>query len=294
MDVRNLAGKQVLVTGAASGIGRESALAFGRRGADLVICDIDEAGLEETEKVLLAMGRGVFSRRVDVSKAEEMREFSVAVHERVGALDILMNNAGVAIGGTFLDTDLGDWDWIVGINVKGVIHGCHYFIPAMVERGGPRHVVIVSSAAGYSANSALAAYNATKFAVLGLAEALSDELHPHGIGVTAICPGIIDTPITNSARLLGDLATEEMRDEMVSAYRKRNYKPDRVARNILKAIQRGRVVAPISPEAWAMYYGKRFAPALMRRLGIWMGARARKAADSAAALSPSDAGRELQ
>jgi NAD(P)-dependent dehydrogenase (short-subunit alcohol dehydrogenase family) len=278
MDVTSLHGKTALVTGAASGIGAATALAFARRGADLVICDVDETGLAASAEAIRGLGRAVQAERVDVSSAEQMAAFAASVHARVEAVDLLMNNAGVAIGGAFLDTSLADWDWILGVNLRGVVHGCHHFVPNMVKRGRGGHVINVSSAAGYSASSALAAYNATKFAVLGLSEALWDELQPHGIGVTAVCPGIIDTPITRSARLVGTMDQPAVREEMVRAYRRRGYGPERVAENVLKAVQRGRLVAPISPEAWALYYAKRFAPWALRRLGLWMGARRRRAA----------------
>jgi len=272
MDVTSLKGRTALVTGAASGIGRATALEFARRGAQLMICDIDEPGLEAAASDIEALGIEAHTWRVDVADAGEMERFATAVHDRVEAVDILMNNAGVAIGGPFLATSVSDWDWIVGINLKGVVHGCHYFIPPMVRRGLGGHVINVSSAAGYSATSALAAYNATKFGVLGLTEALWDELHQHGIGVTAICPGVIDTPITRSARLVGELDKPELREEMVSTYRRRGYTPERVAKNILKAVQRDRLVAPVSPEAWALYYLKRFAPWALR----WLSRRARE------------------
>jgi len=273
MDVRSLAGKTALVTGAASGIGKETALACARRGADLVVCDVDEARLAATAEAIRGLGRSVQAERVDVSDAAQMKALADAVHARIEAVDLLVNNAGVAIGGPFLATSLADWDWIVGVNLRGVVHGCHFFVPAMVRRGRGGHVVNVSSAAGYSASSALAAYNATKFAVLGLSEALWDELEPHGIGVTAICPGIIDTPITRSARLVGEMNRPEQREQMVRAYQRRGYGPERVARNILAAVQRDRLVAPISPEAWALYYLKRFAPGLLRRLVRRLAAR---------------------
>lgn len=269
MDVRNLAGKTALVTGAASGIGKQSALAFGRRGADLVICDIDEAGLAETERELRGLGRQVQSRRVDVADRDAMQAFAADIHQKIGSIDLLMNNAGVALGARFLETSLEDWDWILGINLRGVIHGCHFFVPEMKASGRGGHVVNVSSAAGYLPASVLNAYVTTKYAVLGLSEALSLELAPHGIGVTALCPGIIDTPITRSARLRGELDSAEMRHEMVSRYGKRGYGPERVAENLLKAIQRNRTVAPISPEAWIGYGLKRLAPGLVR----WLGAR---------------------
>jgi len=274
MDLSSMHGKTALVTGAASGIGLETALAFARRGADLVICDLDEAGLVAAEARIEGLGCSALTRRVDVSSADEMRAFAEEVHRHVEAVDVLMNNAGVAIGGPFLSTSLEDWNWILGINTMGVVHGCHLFIPKMVQRGKGGHVINVSSAAGYSANSVLAAYNATKFSVLGLSEALWEELHPHGIGVTVVCPGLIDTPITRNTRLVGEMDKPEKREDMVQSYQKRGYLPDRVARNILKAVEKDRLVAPISPEAWALYYLKRFAPWLLRRIGMVMSKRA--------------------
>jgi NAD(P)-dependent dehydrogenase (short-subunit alcohol dehydrogenase family) len=273
MDLRSLDGKTVLVTGAASGIGLETALAFAGRGADLVICDVDEAGLAAAGERIEKLGRNVLARRVDVSKADEMQAFSEEVHRGVEAVDILMNNAGVAIGGPFLSTSLPDWNWILGINTLGVVHGCHFFIPKMVERARGGHVINVSSAAGYTASSALAAYNATKYSVLGLSEALWEELRPHSIGVTAVCPGLIDTPITRNARLVGEMDKPEMREEMVRGYQRRGYTPERVARNILKAVSKNRLVAPISPEAWALYYLKRWAPWALRRIGLVLARR---------------------
>lgn len=276
MDLSSLQGKTALVTGAASGIGLETAVAFARRQADLVICDVDEAGLAAAKTRIETLGHRCLARRVDVSKADEMRDFAAEVHRQVEAVDILMNNAGVAIGGPFLATSLADWSWIVGINTFGVVHGCHYFIPAMVARGKGGHVINVSSAAGYSATSMLSAYNATKYSVLGLSEALWEELQPHGIGVTAVCPGIIDTPITRSARMVGEMDKPEKRKEMVEGYQRRGYTPERVARNILKAVEHNRLVAPISIEAWALYYVKRFAPWLLRRLSLMASQRAKR------------------
>jgi NAD(P)-dependent dehydrogenase (short-subunit alcohol dehydrogenase family) len=261
MDMTNLQGRSALVTGAGSGIGKETALLLARRGARLFLCDVNESGLAETERAARELGRDVLARRVDVSKREEMRAFAESVHARVEAVDLLVNNAGVGLGGSFLDTSLEDWDWIVGINLMGVVHGCHFFVPAMVKRGRGGHVVNLSSAAGYLASSTLAAYCTTKFGVLGLSESLRDELQPHGIGVTAICPGIVNTNITRTSPLRGAVDTPENRERMVGMYQRRNYGPERVAANILRAVQRNRAIAPVTPEAWVMYALKRSSPA---------------------------------
>lgn len=269
METTNLSGRTVLVTGAGSGIGRETALESARRGANLVICDVNEEGLADTERTARGLGRDVIARRVDVADRDQMREFAEAVNGQVGALDLLVNNAGVGLGAGLLETELEDWDWIVSINIMGVVHGCHFFIPSMVARGQGGHVANVSSAAGFYATPSLVAYSATKFAVLGLSEALREELTPHGIGVTAICPGIINTPITSNSRLRGEAAEPGRREQIVNTYRRRNYGPERVARHVLKAVERGRIVAPISPEAWFAYGMTRLSP----RLAGWTARR---------------------
>src|SRR4051794_28375180 len=128
MDTSDLHGKRVLVTGAGSGIGRSTALLAASRGADLVLCDVDEAGLAETERNARAQGREVFTRTVDVSDRDQMRAFAEAVHADGGAVDLLVNNAGVGLTASFAESELEDWDWIVGINLMGVVHGLHFFL----------------------------------------------------------------------------------------------------------------------------------------------------------------------
>jgi NAD(P)-dependent dehydrogenase (short-subunit alcohol dehydrogenase family) len=276
MDVERLDGKTILVTGAGSGIGRATALLCAARGADLAICDVDEVGLHETEAHARHLGRNVLAQRVDVGNRAAMQAFADAVHEQVETVDLLVNNAGVGLGAGFLDTELDDWDWILPINVMGVVHGCHMFVPAMVQRGRGGHVVNLSSAAGFFANPTLAAYSATKFAVLGLSEALRIELRPHGIGVTAVCPGLINTPITRTSRMRGPSADEEQRARVVRLYERRNYGPDRVARRILRAVSRDSPVMPVTAEAWIMYVMSRAAPPLARRVAQTIDAAVKK------------------
>jgi NAD(P)-dependent dehydrogenase (short-subunit alcohol dehydrogenase family) len=283
VDVRDLGGKAALVTGAASGIGRETALALARAGADLIVCDVDETGLEATAGTIRALGRAVTARRVDVADAAAMEEFAAAVHREREAVDILVNNAGVALGGEFLDTTLEDWRWIVSINLFGVIHGCHFFVPPMVKRGRGGHVVNVSSAAGFLAGRQLNAYATTKFAVFGLSEALREELREHRIGVSTICPGLVNTPITRSARLRGRAAQPGARETVIDIYERRAYGPERVAAAILRAIAADRGVVPVTPEAWTLYWIKRLVPGLATRLNRWADAAGERRAARAAA-----------
>lgn len=260
-------GKVVLVTGAASGIGRETAFAFAERGARLVLVDVDAAGLERTALLCQKLGAEAEAHVTDVSSADAMRELADRVHARMPAVDVLVNNAGVGVAGSFVGTDLALWDWALGINVKGVVHGCHFFLPKMIERGTGGHVVNVASAAGLVAPRRMSIYAATKFAVVGLSEVLRAELRPHGISVATICPGIIDTPITRNARRSGDLESDSSFNERVAAlYRRRNFGPERVAKAIVEAVEQRRGLTPVTPEAWAMYYGKRFVPRLIEAI----------------------------
>jgi NAD(P)-dependent dehydrogenase (short-subunit alcohol dehydrogenase family) len=269
IDTSDLSGRIVAITGAGSGIGRELALLCARRGANLALCDINDAAMGDTAEAARRLGRDVMTRRVDVSDPEQMTAFADATFSHFGGVDIVVNNAGVGLVGGFLDTSLKDWDWLVSINLMGVVHGCDAFIPAMINSGRGGQVVNVSSAAGLLANPALSAYSATKFAVLGLSEALRIELKPHGIGVTAICPGVINTAITAASPIRGIGDSDERRQRLAATYKKRGYTPERAARNILRAVDRNRAVAPIAAEAHVMYVLSRLAPPLAR----WAAAR---------------------
>ena len=262
MDVADLRGRTAVVTGAGSGIGRACALALAQRGAGLAICDVNDAGLAETATAAEKRGVPVLAQHVDVASADAMQAFAAAVHARVRAVDVLVNNAGVGLGGGLLESSLEDWRWIVDINLFGVVHGCHFFVPAMVRSGRGGHVVNVASMAGYCATSMMPAYTATKFAVVGFSESLREELAPHGIGVTAVCPGVIDTGIVQASRLRGAHGTDAARADMQRSFTRRGYGPERVAARIVRAIERDEAVVPVTPEAWELYLLKRVSPAL--------------------------------
>ena len=264
LKTKNLSGCVVVITGAGSGIGRELALLCAGRGAHLALCDINGAAVANTAEAARAVGAEVLTSQVDVSDAEAMTRFAETTVTRFGHVDLLVNNAGVGLVGGFLDTSRKDWEWLVGINLMGVVHGCDAFMPTMVASGRGGHIVNLSSAAGLLANPQLSAYSATKFAVFGLSEALRMELKSHGIGVTAVCPGIINTAITQSSPIRGDGDVGERRNRLASTYAKRGYTAKRVAHNILRAVDRNRAVAPIAAEAHAMYVLSRIAPPLAR------------------------------
>jgi NAD(P)-dependent dehydrogenase (short-subunit alcohol dehydrogenase family) len=262
-------GKAAVVTGAGSGIGRETALLCARRGAALALCDVNDQGLAETADLARSYGVDVLTEHVDVGDAASMDGFATAVYDRFGGVDLLVNNAGIGVVATFMETELADWQRLIDINLMGVVHGCHFFIPAMVKRGRGGHVVNVASQAGFQANLALSAYSATKFAVFGFSEALRAELRPHGIGVTAVCPGVVNTAITRSSEVRGDHASERQA-KLQRLYERRGYGPEKVAVNILRAVERDRAVAPITPEAHVAYVISRVAPPLSR----WASAKA--------------------
>ena len=255
--------KIVVVTGAGSGIGRATALAFAKEGARIAVCDVDQARLDSLGQEL--GDRALLVKKVDVSSRAEMAAFAGDVHALAPAADVIVNNAGVAIGGTFLETTLDDWDWLLGINLKGVVHGCHFFIPKMVERGQGGHVVNISSILGIYPAPNVTAYVASKFAVRGLSQSLRAELEPHKIGVTAICPGMINTAIVADGRMNAHVAGRK--SKMVATFAQRGAPPELVAREILAAVRTNPAVRPVGRDAKLIAALTRMAPQITTRLG---------------------------
>jgi NAD(P)-dependent dehydrogenase (short-subunit alcohol dehydrogenase family) len=246
-------GKIVVVTGAASGIGREMARAFAARGADLALADINRKGLLEVKGELEALERRVYIQVVDVSDAAQVEDFRDNVYREMGRVDILCNNAGVGVGGRMEDISLQDWEWIMGINLWGVIHGCHYFYPRMIEQGGGGHIVNTSSNAGLFPAPGVTPYCTAKYGVVGFSETLRAEAALHGIGVSVLCPGLVATNITRTARISSGSKTmgpEELLKTMDVFYHRLNHPPDRVARAVIKGINRNRGVILVCPESY--------------------------------------------
>ncbi|MFI2618889.1 SDR family oxidoreductase [Streptomyces sp. NPDC018584] len=262
-------GQLVLVTGAGSGIGRATAFAFAEAGARVVAVDRDAESAARTAEMSLLIGAPeAWGEAVDVSDEQAMEKLAEKVAREYGVVDVLVNNAGIGLSGSFLDTSTEDWRKVLDVNLWGVIHGCRLFGKQMAERGQGGHIVNTASAAAYQPSKALPAYSTSKAAVLMLSECLRAELAGQGIGVSAICPGFVNTNITATARFVGvDAAEEKRRQKRTSRlYGLRNYPPEKVADAILRAVVRNQAVAPVTPEARGAHLMSRFTPKALRAI----------------------------
>ncbi|OEJ26087.1 short chain dehydrogenase [Streptomyces agglomeratus] len=263
------AGQLVLVTGAAGGIGRATAYAFAEAGARIVAVDRDAEGAARTAEMARLIGaQKSWAETVDVSDEQAMEKLAEKVATEYGIVDVLVNNAGIGLSGSFLDTTSEDWKKVLDVNLWGVIHGCRLFGRQMADRGQGGHIVNTASAAAYQPSRALPAYSTSKAAVLMLSECLRAEFAGRGIGVSAICPGLVNTGITSTARFAGVSADEEKLKQRKTArlYGMRNYPPEKVADAVLKAVVRNQAVVPVTPEARGAHFLSRFAPKALRAI----------------------------
>ena len=259
-----LRGRLALVTGAGSGIGRATAAALKEHGARVLLVDRDQGALARAGAQIGAADTFM----CDVSDEREMERLCAHVLSRFGVPDVVVNNAGVGVAGPLLETSSREWRRVIGVNLMGVVHGCRLFGRALVERGEGGHIVNLASAAAFQPAKDLPAYAATKAAVLMLSECLRAELSPHGIGVTAVCPGFVRTNITRAAHYAGRGEAQQrlVAERVTRLYERRNYGPERVATEILHAIGADAPVAVVTPEARVMRALSRFAPSLRRRV----------------------------
>ena len=251
-----LEGKVAVVTGGASGIGKGIAQALANEGAQLVIADIEQGALQATADELGATGI-----QTDVSRAESVGALATEVVERFGTAHVVVNNAGIGPLGRLADLTLDDWQWIVGVNLWGVIHGVHHFLPILKRNQEGGHIVNTASMAGLVPTPSLGSYVVTKYGVVGLTETLALELAEEGskVGATVLCPGTIHTNIATSSRNRPEGSTGGLQDVDISQEGAdldmsglRWMIPIEVGTLVVDAIKRGELYAITHPEWWGM------------------------------------------
>jgi NAD(P)-dependent dehydrogenase (short-subunit alcohol dehydrogenase family) len=265
-DKKPFSGRLVVITGGGSGIGRATALAFARRGAQIVVCDIDLDTARRTAELAGRSGLAGHARKADVSDGTAMETLAAEVISAHGVPDILVNNAGIGHYGTFLETTEDEWRRVLDVNLWGVIHGCRAFGTPMARRGKGGHIVNVASGAAYTPSKVWAAYATSKAAVVMASDCLRGELASSGVGVSVICPGFVNTNIIQATTFsaLSPEQREASRAKMLRGYARRNYPPEKVARQIVAAVLRRRAMVPVTAEAKATRLLSRVAPGLMR------------------------------
>ena len=242
MAVDSFKGRVGVVTGGGSGIGRALAEAFAREGARVVVADLDEAGMADVVGPIRARGGEALAVRTDVTDLASVQALAERAFGAFGRVHVLCNNAGVALWGGLETATPRDWQWVLGVNLWGVIHGLEAFLPRMIAQEEPGHIVNTASMAGLVATRGLGIYNTSKYAVVGLSETLAKDLKPYNIGVSVLCPMGVSTNIRASERnrpahLKNDQPSQAEPVELMGRY----LAPDTVAEMVLGAILRNQL-----------------------------------------------------
>jgi NAD(P)-dependent dehydrogenase (short-subunit alcohol dehydrogenase family) len=251
-------GKRCLITGAASGIGRATALKLAAQGAELYLTDRDAEGLEATVADVRAAGGVVGAHRAfDISDYDEVASFAADIHERQPAMDIVMNVAGVSAWGTVDQLTHQHWKSMIDINLMGPIHVIETFVPPMLAAGRGGHLVNVSSAAGLVALPWHAAYSASKYGLRGLSEVLRFDLAHHRIGVSVVVPGAVKTPLVQTVQIAGVDRDDPRVQRWTNRFSGHAVSAEHVADTILRGIRKNRFLIYTSPDIRALYLFKR-------------------------------------
>jgi short-subunit dehydrogenase len=267
-DKGSVSGKTVLLTGAASGIGRATALELARRGARLVLVDINAEGVAAVAQACGALGAAASHVVVDLGNMAAVDALVARAQDELGPIDVLINNAGVAVVGPFARTQAADWEWIFSINVLGPLRLTRGLLPAMLARGSG-HVVIVASLAGLIGAPGMVAYSTTKFALVGFAESLRLELFGSGVGVTTVCPGHVRTNLHRATRY-DNPGFRRFLDEAPSYY---GMTAERVATRLVDAVIHRQPLVVLGPEKLGWWL-KRLAPEVAFTVARWTARRA--------------------
>jgi len=258
---RSLDGKRVLITGAASGIGRATAMRACAEGAELVLTDIDDAKLRLVEQEAAGRGAAIHAARaLDIADREAVVAFAEEVHSACGSLDVVMNVAGISTWGPVEELAHRHWQRTIEVDLMGPIHVIECFVPPMIRAGTGGHLVNVSSAAGLLGLPWHAPYSAAKFGLRGVSEVLRFDLRRHGIGVTLVCPGAVKTPLVESVEIVGVDREHAAMRKLTKRFEARAASPDDVAAKIIGAVKRGRYLVLTSREIQLAYWLQRFFP----------------------------------
>ena len=258
----------MVITGAASGIGRSTALAFAREGARIVAADLNAESLQPVVNEIEALGAECMPYTVNVADEAGMGDFAAAVRSRYGAPHVLINNAGIGYLGLFLQSDLAHWQRILDVNVMGVVHGCYFFLPMMIDAGGPRNLINVSSSAGNFPSPSMSAYAASKGAVSIWTEGLKMELANTNVHVTTLCPGVINTPIVRNFSGVASSVSDATLEKMRHFYRRAGCPPERVATDMVRAVRRDSDIVLSGPKVALAYHTRRISVKLIRAIMI--------------------------
>lgn len=253
--MKDLHGRVAVVTGASSGIGRATAARLAGEGCVLALVDIDGVRLEETARLVEAAGVRSSRHLADVSDASQMAALPREIVEEHGRVNILVNNAGVSVLKTFEDHSLDDFQWLIGINFWGVVHGCKFFLPVLRE-ADEAHIVNVSSMFGFIGVPGQSSYCASKFAVRGFSESLWAELRHTQVGVTSVHPGGVATGIARGVRV----SHEAQRAQLQKGMKKYGHPPEDVASAIVRGIRGNKLRVRSGAESFAVDWLKRLGP----------------------------------
>ncbi len=252
-----------MITGAASGIGRSLAIQLADEGCDLALVDISDDQLDEVARTCRGRGRTVSTHVVDVSDRQAMGGLPEAVEQVHGRVDILVNNAGVSVGSTLEEHTLDDFEWLVGINVWGVVYGCKFFLP-LLQRSDDAFIVNLSSMFGLIGIPGQSSYCLSKFAVRGFSEAIAVELADSPVRVMSVHPGGIATNIAKNMRW--SEGQDAARSRAIRFFERRAMSPDTAATKIIEGLREGASRKLIAPEAFVTDVVKRVFPVLPRTM----------------------------
>ncbi|MBN2158787.1 MAG: SDR family oxidoreductase [Spirochaetes bacterium] len=255
MDFR---GKKCFITGAASGIGRATAIEMGRMGARLFLTDLDGPRLDDVAVLIEHNGGTVAAREaLDIRSYPDVKKFTDRIQDGFGPMDIVMNIAGYSIWGPVELLQIEHWKKLADINLMGPIHVITCLVPAMVRAGAGGHLVNVASAAGLIALPWHAAYSASKFGLVGISEVLRYDLMRHRIGVTVVCPGAVKTPLVGNAQILGIDREHRAAKNFIEQFEHRAKTPEQVAACIIRGIRKNRFLVITSFDIKMAYWFKR-------------------------------------